>query len=49
MIFGTPPANSAISDLAVAWNHTIRDRVRDALHDQAVYIKRPEHEARRPW
>ena len=46
MIFGTPPRDACLVNLLNPNNRV--EQVAAELNNQAVYIRRPEHEARRP-
>ena len=48
MIFGTPASDSTLSTLATSIGRTpgARARLGQELDNQAVYIQRPQHEAR---
>ena len=49
MVFGTPAGDSALANLRLAANVDRLVQIQQELDNQAIYIQRPEHEARRPW
>ena len=52
MVFGIPPDDSALMQLPIDMMQprpSMQEGLPDTFRNQAVYIQRPEHEARRPW